>query len=210
MSKKFFEFFKEWVLPIGVALIIVALIRAFLFTFVHVSGPSMTPNLQNNELVVLNKIAKYKRGDVVVFDARQEDPRIRAGEKDYVKRIIGMPGDTVSYKNSNLYVNGKVVNQDFIGINERTEGTEMAFGNNWSLTSLSSGDLWQKKDRNHTKVPSGEYFVMGDHRSVSNDSRYFGFVDAKHIEGKVIVPFWNSNDTAKAHVNQQSKHFFAK
>lgn len=82
MLKKFFEFFKEWLVPIGSALIIVILIRTFLFTFVHVSGPSMTPNLQNNELVILNKIAKYQRGDVVVFDARQEDPRI-----DLVKKI---------------------------------------------------------------------------------------------------------------------------
>lgn len=210
MLKKLFEFFKEWLVPIGSALIIVILIRTFLFTFVHVSGPSMTPNLQNNELVILNKIAKYQRGDVVVFDARQEDPRIRPGEKDYVKRIIGVPGDTISYKDSNLYVNGKQVNQDYIGINERTEGTEMSFGKNWSLASLSASDLWQKKDRNKVKVPAGEYFVMGDHRSVSNDGRYFGFVDAKHIEGKVIVPFWNSNQTAKANVNQQNKHFFAK
>ena len=209
MQNKFVQFLKEWVVPILVAVVVVALIRTFLFSFVRVNGPSMTPNLQNGELVLLSKVSKYKRGDVVVFDARQEDPRIRPGEKDYVKRIIGLPGDTVSYKNSNLYVNNKLVNQNYIGINEQTQGTEMSFGSTWSLKTLSSTDQWQEKDRNHNRVPAGEYFVMGDHRSVSNDGRYFGFIDKQHIRGKVYVPFWNSNKTAKQNVNSQNKLFFA-
>jgi signal peptidase I len=204
------KFIKEWVFPIGFAVLFVVLIRTFLFTGVSVSGPSMQPNLQDKEFVFLNKIASYKRGDVVVFDARQEDPRIADGEKDYVKRIIGVPGDTVAYRNGNLYVNGKQVNQDFISASERKEGTGMSFGTTWSLKTLSSGNNWQAKDRNHTTVPKGEYFVMGDHRSVSNDGRYFGFVDKKHITGKVVVPFWNSNKVAKANVNQGNTNFFVK
>ncbi|WP_220739245.1 signal peptidase I [Leuconostoc miyukkimchii] len=210
MQNKFIQFLKEWVLPVVVAFIAVTLVRTFLFSFVLVNGSSMAPNLQNKELVVLSKISKYQHGDVIVFNAKHEDPRIRAGEKDYVKRIIGMPGDTVSYKNSNLYVNDKIINQDYIGINERTQGTEMSFGNDWSLKSLSSTNQWQKKDRNQTKVPAGEYFVMGDHRSVSNDGRYFGFVDKKHVTGKVIVPFWSSNQEAKQNINGQNKKFYAK
>lgn len=209
MQNGFLRFIKEWIIPIGVTLVIVLLVRTYLFTLVRVSGPSMMPNLQDKEFVILSKISKYKRGDVIVFDARQEDPRFNSNDKDYVKRIIGVPGDTVSYKNSNLYVNGKVVNQNYIGIDERTQGTEMSFGSEWSLKTLSATDLWQKKDQHHTKVPAGEYFVMGDHRSVSNDGRYFGFVDAKHVTGKVIVPFWNSDKNAKKSVNEQDKHFFA-
>ncbi|MBM7434974.1 signal peptidase I [Leuconostoc rapi] len=210
MQNKFVIFLKEWVLPVLVAFVVVLLVRTFLFTFVRVNGPSMMPNLQNNELVVLDKITKYQRGDVVVFDARHEDPQVKPGEKDYVKRIIGKPGDTVSYKNSNLYVNGRVINQNYIDINERTLGTEMSFGNQWTLKTLSSADTWQKQDRNQEKVPEGKYFVMGDHRSVSNDGRYFGFVDAKHIAGKVVVPFWNSDKTAKKNINQQRQVFFDK
>ncbi|MGX7051579.1 signal peptidase I [Leuconostoc palmae] len=208
MQNKFIHFLKEWIIPIATAAIVVVLVRTFLFTLAHVNGPSMMPNLQNKELVILSKISSYQRGDVIVFDARDEDPRIKSGEKDYVKRIIGIPGDTVSYKNSNLYVNGKLVNQDYIGIDERTQGTEMSFGSSWSLKTLSSTDMWQKKDRNHETVPQGEYFVMGDHRSVSNDGRYFGFIDKNHITGKVIVPFWNTDNTAKQNINHQNKHFF--
>ena len=99
--------------------------------------------------------------------------------------------------------------QNYIGINEQTQGTEMSFGSTWSLKTLSSTDQWQEKDRNHSRVPAGEYFVMGDHRSVSNDGRYFGFIDKQHIKGKVYVPFWNSNKTAKQNVNGQNKLFFA-
>lgn len=210
MTKQIVQFLKEWVLPIVTAIIIVSLIRSFVFTFVRVSGDSMQPNLQDREFVGVSKVSKYKRGDVVVFDARHEDPRIRTGEKDYVKRIIGVGGDTVSYKNSDLYVNGKIINQNFIGINERTQGTEMSFGSEWSLKTLSANRAWQAKDRNHTTVPKGTYFVMGDHRSVSNDGRYFGFIDKSSISGKVVVPFWNTNKTAKANINQHNKHFFDK
>ncbi|GMA68798.1 signal peptidase I [Leuconostoc litchii] len=204
------KFFKEWVVPIASTMIIVVLIRSFLFTFVTVSGPSMQPNLQDKEKVILNKIATYRRGDVIVFNAKNEDPRYRAGDDKYVKRIIGLPGDTVEYKSSNLYVNGKKVNQSFISLSERSQGTEMSFGNTWTLKTLSSGTLWQKKDRNHTTVPKGTYFVMGDHRSVSNDGRYFGFIDKNHVIGKVVVPFWNSDSTAKKNVNQGSNNFFSK
>ena len=102
MQNKFVQFLKEWIVPVLVAVVAVSLIRVFVFEFVKVNGPSMTPNLQNNELVLLSKVSKYKRGDVVVFDARQEDPRIRSGEKDYVKRIIGLP---VSYTHLTLPTN---------------------------------------------------------------------------------------------------------
>ena len=100
MQNGFLRFIKEWVIPIGVTLVIVLLVRTYLFTLVRVSGPSMMPNLQDKEFVILSKISKYKRGDVIVFDARQEDPRFNSNDKDYVKRIIGVPGDTVSDRKS--------------------------------------------------------------------------------------------------------------
>lgn len=167
----------------------------------------MEPNLLNNQYVGVNRLGDIQRGDVVVFDARQEDPRIKPGNKDYVKRIIGLPGDTVAYRAGNLYVNDKEVNQDFLSDAERTQGTAGDFGNSWSLASLSATNLWQTKDRNQSTVPQGEYFVMGDHRSVSNDSRYFGFVGRDHILGKVVVPFWYS-DRIKDSVDHQNQHFF--
>ena len=201
------NFIKNWVVPIVIGLAIAMLIRTFWFTLVKVDGPSMWPSLENSELVIENKLATIKRGDVIVFDATHEDPQIKSGHKDYVKRVIAVAGDTVEHRGANLYVNGKKVNQDYIDNDQRTSGT----WGNWTLKTLSAReDLWQKKDQNKSVVPKNMYFVLGDHRSVSNDSRMFGFIEKQHILGKVYVPFWNSDTKAKENVNDQSKEFFVK
>ena len=199
------NFIKNWVIPIVIGLFIALIIRTFLFTLVTVDGPSMNPNLDNGELVVESKISTVKRGNVIVFDATNEDPQIKSGHKDYVKRVIAVGGDIVSHKGANLYVNGKKVNQDYIGLEQQSGGT----WGDWTLKTLSSRDFWQKKDRNTTVVPKNSYFVLGDHRSVSNDSRMFGYVEKKHVLGKIYAPFWNSDKQSKENVNDQSKKFFA-
>lgn len=199
------KFIKNWVIPIAVGLLIAYIIQ-FWFVTVRVKGPSMEPNLVNNQFVIESRKANIKRGDVIVFDARHEDPNNKSDHKDYVKRVIGVSDDRVEHKGSNLYVNGKLVDQDYIGLTERSSGT----WGDWSLTTLSKSNTWQAKDRNQSVVPKNSYFVLGDHRSVSNDSRTFGFVEKKHVNGKVIVPFWNTDKTAKGNVNEQSKRFFDK
>lgn len=92
-----------------------------------------------------------------------------------------MPGDTVKSEDGRLYVNGKLVPQKFISQYERTQGTT-----NWDLSTLENRYSWNLKT---TKVPQHSYFVLGDHRSVSNDSRYWGFVPANKVLGVVKVPF---------------------
>ncbi|MDF7627515.1 signal peptidase I [Leuconostocaceae bacterium ESL0723] len=210
MEKK--SFLREWGPTFAwMAFILAAmwLFLNFVFGIVTINGTSMEPNLLDKQMVGVNHLAKIQRGDVVVFDARGEDPRIKPGNKDYVKRVIGVPGDTVSYSDGNIYVNGKKINQDFISSDEQNAGTEMTFGSTWSLKTLSaSTGGWKTQDQNTSKVPAGEYFVMGDHRSVSNDGRYFGYVSRSHITGKVVVPFWYSN-TIKQYVDHQNKDFFA-
>ncbi|CAK8054877.1 Signal peptidase I (LepB) [Eupransor demetentiae] len=201
------NFFKGWWAQI-LFFVVLVLIYLFVFSGIKISGTSMEPTLLDKQYVGINHVAKLKRGDVVVFDARKEDPRIQAGKKDYVKRIIGVPGDTVSFSNGNLYVNGKKVNQDYLSKSERTDGTAGDFGSHWDLKSLSNTGLWKSEDANTTKVPANSYFVMGDHRSVSNDGRYYGYISRKHITGKVVVPFWYSS-TVKKYVDQQDKDFFA-
>lgn len=199
---KAFKEIMSWVIPVAIGLILALLIKQFVFQFVRVDGPSMQPNLQNNERVVCLKQAKIHRGSVIVFDANGVDPQVST-KTDYVKRVIGLPGDTVEAKNGNLYVNGKKVNQQYISASERTTGT-----GTWTLHTISQENSWVKHDGAY-KVPKGEYFVLGDHRSVSNDSRYWGFVPANKIAGVVKVGFWNRQQPAKNNVNQQWKHFFA-
>ncbi len=199
------ETFKKvmsWVLPVVIGLLIALGIRTYIVQPVRVDGPSMLPNLQNNERVLTWKQAKIHRGSVVVFNANGVDPQV--SEKTYyVKRVIAVPGDTVEAKNGKLYVNGKLVNQKYISAYQRKQGT-----GTWTLKSISVDNSWLKNS-GATKVTAGHYFVLGDHRSVSNDSRYYGFVPKKKILGVVQVGFWSTNSTKKNNVNNQWKHYFA-
>ena len=199
---KAFKELMSWIVPITIGLLLALLIKQFAFQFVRVDGPSMQPNLQNNERVVCLKQAKIHRGSVVVFDANGVDPQVSV-KAEYVKRVIGLPGDTVEAKNGNLYVNGKKVDQSYISKSERSSGT-----GTWTLHSISQENSWVLHNGAY-KVPKGEYFVLGDHRSVSNDSRYWGFVPKSKIVGVVKVGFWNRTQPAKNNINQQWKHFFA-
>lgn len=199
---KAFKELMSWIVPIAIGLLLALLIKQFAFQFVRVDGPSMQPNLQNNERVVCLKQAKIHRGSVVVFDANGVDPQVSV-KTEYVKRVIGLPGDTVEAKNGNLYVNGKKVDQSYISKSERSSGT-----GTWTLHSISQENSWVLHNGAY-KVPKGEYFVLGDHRSVSNDSRYWGFVPKSKIVGVVKVGFWNRMQPAKNNINQQWKHFFA-
>ena len=199
---KAFKELMSWIVPIAIGLLLALLIKQFAFQFVRVDGPSMQPNLQNNERVVCLKQAKIHRGSVVVFDANGVDPQVSV-KTEYVKRVIGLPGDTVEAKNGNLYVNGKKVDQSYISKSERSSGT-----GTWTLHSISQENSWVLHNGAY-KVQKGEYFVLGDHRSVSNDSRYWGFVPKSKIVGVVKVGFWNRTQPAKNNINQQWKHFFA-
>ena len=199
---KAFKELMSWIVPIAIGLLLALLIKQFAFQFVRVDGPSMQPNLQNNERVVCLKQAKIHRGSVVVFDANGVDPQVSV-KTEYVKRVIGLPGDTVEAKNGNLYVNGKKVDQSYISKSERSSGT-----GTWTLHSISQENSWVLHNGAY-KVPKGEYFVLGDHRSVSNDSRYWGFVPKSKIVGVVKVDFLNLPQPAKNNINQQWKHVFS-
>lgn len=193
----------SWVIPIAIGLLLAFLIRAFLFQNVRVDGPSMLPNLVNNERVFSFKQAKIHRGSVIIFNADGVDPQVST-KTEYVKRVIAIPGDTVRSKNGNLYVNGKKVNQSYIRLDQRKQGT-----GNWTLSSISKRNNWLKNN-GATKVPKGKYFVLGDNRTVSNDSRYWGFVPKSKVSGVVKVGFWSSDKAKKQNVNQEWKHYFAK
>ncbi|HJA74126.1 signal peptidase I [Limosilactobacillus pontis] len=200
---KTFRQVMSWVIPIVIGLLIALLIKQFLFQVVRVDGPSMQPNLQNNERVFCLKRSQIHHGSVVIFDANGVDPQV-AVKTDYVKRVIGLPGDTVRSKNGNIYVNGKKINQSYISMSQRDAGT-----GNWNLKSISVQNSWLKNN-GATKVPKGEYFVLGDHRSVSNDGRYWGFVPKNKIDGVVKVPSWAGTKTTRQNVNKEWQHFYAK
>ena len=182
------SFFKNIFAPIITGLAIAAFIIMFVFQIVKVDGTSMYPNLQNNEHVIVWKLGKIREDSVIVFNAYGVDknnPNVQKNTK-YVKRVIGMPGDTIEYKNNgDLYVNGKYQPQNYITKQQRTTGTLNLLLPEAKGVTLGTGKTF--------KVPDNAYFVLGDNRSDSNDSRYYGFVPKNRVVGVAKAPFWSKN-----------------
>ena len=158
-------------LPYLVIIIIVALIRTFLITPVRVTGRSMYPYLKDGEILILNKRAnKYKRNDIVVIDAA--DTKI-------IKRVIGLPGENVEYKDCKLYINNEEV-EDFV---------KECITDDFSLERLY----------NYLSIPEGYYFVLGDNRRESSDSRdsRIGLIKENQILGRTSVRIWPLNKFGK-------------
>lgn len=160
---------REWVVSIVTALLAVLIIRSFLFTIIRVDGTSMTDTLQNNDrlfVTVLDmKLHGPDRFDVVI--THYDDTR-----KEYVKRVIGLPGDTLEVKSGVLYVNGEAYEEPFLSPDRIV---------NYSLPQYDFGPI---------EVPEGSYFVMGDNRDNSRDSRRVGFLTEDKIVGKVRYIIW--------------------
>lgn len=192
-----------WVIPITVAVGAVLFIRTAIAEPMKVAGPSMSPNLINSERMVVFKCIVPKRGSVITFNAKGVDPDAYKNTV-YVKRVIGLPGDTVESKNGTIYVNGKAINQSYISKDQRTKGT-----GNWTMPKLARKNVWLKY-QNTDKVPENYYFVLGDNRSVSKDSRYFGFVPKQNVIGvaKVSILAGKNRDRRRL-VNSEWKNFWA-
>ena len=161
----------SWIWSFIVAFIIVGGVYFFLGRPFTVSGASMYPTLHNGDRMVLSKVGDIHRFDVVILKAPDENV-------EYIKRVIGMPGDTVEMKSGVLYINGKKVDQPFI--NTEALAKQTVFMDDFTLESLTG----------ESKVPEGKYFVLGDNRGVSKDSRMIGFIDRSAIEGKALFTIW--------------------
>ena len=189
----------SWLIPIAVGIALAFLIKQFVFVVVRVDGPSMEPNLQNNQHVLAVKPLAMHRFSVIVFDADGVDANAN-GHENYVKRVIGLPGDSIKYtKTGKLYVNGKYQAQNFISKYQRTTGTVASFKNGFDLVTAARQYDWSNKwsldigNNRVNKVPKNCYFVLGDHRSVSEDGRMYGFVPKSKILGVVKAGFWAKN-----------------
>ena len=161
----------SWIWSFIIAFIIVGGVYFFLGRPFTVSGASMYPTLHNGDRMVLSKVGDVHRFDVVILKAPDENV-------EYIKRVIGMPGDTVEMKSGVLYINGKKVDQPFI--NTEALAKQTVFIDDFTLESLTG----------ESKVPEGKYFVLGDNRGVSKDSRMIGFIDRSAIEGKAVFTIW--------------------
>lgn len=163
---------RNWTLSLSIAIGVVMIVRTFLFAPYIVEGASMDPTLHNHEKIFVSKLTAFKgfdRGDIVI---------IHGAEENYVKRIIGLPGDKVEMHNDQLFINGEVVKESYLAFN-RDAAEQMGV----NLT----------EDFGRVEVPANHFFVMGDNRLVSMDSRNgLGLIEADDMVGKlqfVYYPF---------------------
>jgi signal peptidase I len=158
----------EWIAVVGGALIVAVIIRTFFLAAFYIPSPSMVPTLQVHDRVLVNKLSydlhAIHRGDVVVFERPpgENDPKV----KDLIKRVIGLPGDTLESIGGVVYVNGKPLTEPYLNPPGTTENLERQI------------------------VPAGMVFVMGDNRGNSHDSRSFGSIDEDLIVGRAFVIVW--------------------
>lgn len=154
---------KEWITVILTALILSLVIRAFLFTPYVVHGESMLPTLKGEELLIVNKfiyeVKEPDYGDIIVFHTDEQ--------RDFIKRVIGLPGDEIEIKDGKVFLNKEVLNEPYLV--EKVHGAMVP-----------------------TVVPEGKLFVLGDNRNYSRDSRQIGVVDMNEVVGRadvIILPF---------------------
>jgi signal peptidase I len=163
------KYFSRHKARVGGGLLIAAGIAAIslvlIYRPVNIEGNSMTPLLSDHEAIVINGLVYHfepiHRGDVVVFRYPLDDTQ------SFIKRIVGLPGETVQIRQGLVYVNG-----------------------NWIPEPYVSSEYEDLSDFGPIQVPSGSYFVLGDRRSSSNDSRVFGAVAEPLIEGRAAFAYW--------------------
>jgi len=163
-----------WVRDVLISVAASFMIITFLYQPVRVEGTSMQPQLRDQDRLFINKFVyrfeRISRGDVVVFHYPR-DP-----EKSYIKRVIALPGDSLRIDAGRVYVNGERIAEDYVPHTYRD--------------SRSMPEI---------VIPSDHYFVMGDHRSISSDSRDFGPVTRDLIYGKAAFVYWPADDLGVVH-----------
>jgi signal peptidase I len=156
-----------WVRDLVFSVLIAVILIVFIYQPVKVEGTSMMPTLTDQERIFINKFTYHyglgtvSRGDMVVFWYPLDT------SKSYIKRIIGVPGDMIRIVSGQVFVNGSQLAEDYVPDEYRDRAP------------------WGPE-----RVPPDKYFVLGDHRSSSNDSRNWGYVDRKYIYGKAVFVYW--------------------
>lgn len=141
------------VIPYIVIVVVVVLIRTFIITPVRVDGDSMKNTLKNGDILLLYKLGSINRLDIIVLDEEKDNEKI-------IKRVIGLPGETVAIKKGKIYINDKVIDDKY------------AYG--------------ETSDYDKVTLEDDEYFILGDNRLISKDSRYFGPIKENEIKGKIV------------------------
>ena len=176
---------REYAEAIFIALLLALFIRTFVVQAFKIPSGSMEPTLLIGDHILVNKfiygikipfiqktlipMRKPKRGDVIVFIFPKDK------SKDFIKRVIGLPGDRIEIKGKKIFINGKLFNDKY-GV---------------YIEDYSGGTPYKMESFGPITVPGGQYFVMGDNRNHSYDSRYWGFVPEEYIKGKAFIVYFS-------------------
>jgi len=156
-----------WLRDLAISILFAVILIVFIYQPVKVEGTSMMPSLTDQERIFINKftyrfgIGDIERGDMVVFWFPLDKT------KSYIKRVIGLPGDKIEIDNGSVFVNGQRLAEDYVEDGNRDHNSYPA-----------------------VEVPSNHYYVLGDHRNSSNDSRAWGTVERSYIYGKAVFVYW--------------------
>ena len=182
---------REYFESIVVAVILALFVRTWVVQAFKIPTGSMENNLLIGDHLLVNKfvfaptaspverllmpITDVRRGDIVVFKY-PEDP-----ERDFIKRVIGLPGETLELREKRVYINGTILDEPYVHFLELPGAT--------AFHEFTSFDV--KTAYGPVTVPAGHFFVMGDNRDNSQDSRYWGFLPAPYVKGKALVVYWS-------------------
>lgn len=184
-------------------ILLVLVLRSFLAEPFHIPSSSMVPTLLIGDFILVNKydygirlpvlhtkiinVGEPKRGDVVVFRYPRDT------SEDYIKRIVGLPGDHIVYRNKTLYINGVEMQRAVVGpyTGPDADGAELSHEHLGGVTHDVLTVPGQYSQEGDYTVPEGEYFAMGDNRDNSSDSRYWGFVPEQNLVGKAFFIWMN-------------------
>jgi len=183
---------REYVESIVIAVILALFIRTFVVQAFKIPTGSMENNLLIGDHLLVNKfvlgpsasrlehallpLGTIKRGDVVVFKYPEEP------ERDFIKRIIGLPGDTLELKQKKVYINGTPLDEPYVHFLEQP-------GSGNPLSEVTSLDV--RENYGPVTVPENQYFAMGDNRDNSADSRYWGFLPRDYVKGRALIIYWS-------------------
>jgi signal peptidase I len=169
--------FVEWVLVIVGAILLALVVKVFLLQAFYIPSLSMYPTLREGDRVLVNKLSyrlhDVNRGDVIVFERPASETS--SNIPDLIKRVVGLPGESISFIDGAVYVDGKRLDESYL-----SDGTVTSSANAPNKCTTEAPCV----------VPSGQVWVMGDNRSDSKDSRYFGSIDESTIVGRAFVTVW--------------------
>ena len=202
---------REYFESIVIAVILALFVRTFVVQAFKIPTGSMENNLLIGDHLLVNKfifgpeptaleravlpIRNIRRGDIVVFKYPDEPQR------DFIKRVIGLPGETIELRNKKVFVDGRELNEPYVHFLEASH----------EASEVTSFDVRERYGP--VQVPDGQYFVMGDNRDNSQDSRYWGFLPRHYVKGKALVIYWSfessREDYADAGVGATLKRLFS-